>query len=103
MIPAALKHQILELPESERLEVVEAIWQSLEDPDSLPLPEWQKDVLDERLATSENEVGRDWEEVEAALWPRRSFNTLEANGSGSGGQRRADRLLEPVARAGAGH
>lgn len=67
MIPAALKHQILELPEAERLEVAEAIWQSLEDPDSLPLPEWQKDVLDERLAVSENETGRTWEEVDQAL------------------------------------
>lgn len=72
MNTAELKHQVLELPEPERLEVAEAIWQSLEDPDSLPLPEWQKDLLDERLAASENEVGRDWEEVEAALWPHRT-------------------------------
>jgi len=71
MTTAELKHRILELPEPERLAIAEAIWQSLEDPDSLPPLEWQKGLLDERLAASENEVGRTWEEVEAALWPRR--------------------------------
>lgn len=72
MTTAELKHRILELPVPERLAIAEAIWQSLEDPDSLPLPEWQKNVLDERLAASKNEVGRTWEEVDAALWPRRA-------------------------------
>jgi putative addiction module component (TIGR02574 family) len=69
MTTAELKQQVLELPEEERLEVAEAIWTSLEDRDRLPLPEWQKVLLDERLAASESETGRDWEEVEAAVWP----------------------------------
>ncbi|HYG61934.1 MAG TPA: addiction module protein, partial [Thermoanaerobaculia bacterium] len=64
-----LERQVLDLPEEERLEIAETIWSSLRDPDALPLPAWQRDFLDERLASSEGEEGRDWEEVRAEIWP----------------------------------
>jgi prevent-host-death family protein len=31
--------------------------------------QWQEDLLDERLANSADEKGRDWEDVRAELWP----------------------------------
>ncbi len=55
MIKADIERQVLELPEPERLEIAEAIWASLSNPDALPLPQWQRELLDERLASSEAE------------------------------------------------
>jgi putative addiction module component (TIGR02574 family) len=64
-----IERQVLDLSETERLQVAETIWASLRNPDSLPLPDWQRDLLDERLANSEGEEGRDWEDVRAEIWP----------------------------------
>lgn len=69
MTKVEIQRQVLELPEEERLEIVETIWASLDNPDALPLPQWQRDLLDERLASSANEEGRDWEDVKAEIWP----------------------------------
>ena len=69
MTKAELQRQALELPENERLELADTIWASLSDPDVLSLPTWQRDLLDERLASSEAEEGGDWEEVRAEIWP----------------------------------
>jgi putative addiction module component (TIGR02574 family) len=71
MTKAEIQRQVMELPEQERLEVAEAIWASLDDPDARPLPSWQRDLLDERLASAETEEGRDWDEVKAEIWPSR--------------------------------
>jgi putative addiction module component (TIGR02574 family) len=69
MTTAEIKRQVMELPEEERLEVAEAIWASLDNLDARPLPSWQRDLLDERLASLETEDGRDWEDVKAEIWP----------------------------------
>ena len=69
MTRAEIQQEIMELPEEERLEIADAIWTSLSDPDSMPLPQWQKDLLAERLASAEEEEGRDWEDVQAEIWP----------------------------------
>lgn len=71
MTKAEIQRQVMELPEGDRLEVADAIWASLDDPDSHPLPSWQRELLDERLASSEAEMGRDWDEVKAEIWPTR--------------------------------
>jgi prevent-host-death family protein len=39
-------------------------------PNAVTLPQWQKDLLKERLANSSDEVGRDWECVKAEIWPQ---------------------------------
>lgn len=57
MTKAEIQRQVLDLPEEERLKVAEAIWASLDNQDALPLPHWQRDLLDERLASSESEEG----------------------------------------------
>lgn len=67
MTKVEIQRQVLDLPEDERIEIAEAIWTSLEDPDALPLPQWQRDLLDERLASLDTEEGRDWEEVKAEI------------------------------------
>jgi len=71
MTRAEIQLKVMELPEEERLEIAEAIWSSLDNPDALPLPQWQKDLLDERLASLGTEEGRDWEDVKAEIWPLR--------------------------------
>jgi putative addiction module component (TIGR02574 family) len=71
MTRAEIQLKVMELPQEERLEIAEAIWSSLDDPNALPLPPWQKDLLDERLASLGTEEGRDWEDVKAEIWPLR--------------------------------
>jgi putative addiction module component (TIGR02574 family) len=69
MTKVEIQQQVMELPEEERLEIADAIWASLGDPDSMPVPQWQRDLLDERLASSVGEEGRDWEDIKAEIWP----------------------------------
>jgi putative addiction module component (TIGR02574 family) len=46
--------EILALPVTERMRLVEAIWDSIAAvPEALPLTQWQKDELDLRLAEFE--------------------------------------------------
>jgi putative addiction module component (TIGR02574 family) len=50
----ALVAEILELPIAERMQLVEAIWDSISAaPESLPLTQWQREELDRRLAEYE--------------------------------------------------
>jgi len=50
----ALVAEILELPVTERMRLVEVIWDSISAaPESLPLTQWQRDELDRRLAEYE--------------------------------------------------
>ena len=60
----------LELPPRERQELAETLWASLER-ESAPLPDWQRQLIDDRLAALENkpEDGVPWEEVERRVWP----------------------------------
>jgi putative addiction module component (TIGR02574 family) len=62
--------KLLELPAEERLELAQALWQSLEaDVGALPVTEAQRAVLDERLEAflaQPNDV-LTWSEVKAKL------------------------------------
>jgi putative addiction module component (TIGR02574 family) len=56
--------EILGLPASERLALSAAIWDSLaEDPGSVPVPEWQLELLAERLDEDERDT------APAQSWP----------------------------------
>ena len=62
--------EILALPVTERMRLVEAIWDSISAvPDALPLTQWQKDELDRRLAEFEADPdsGTTLEEVFARI------------------------------------
>ena len=58
--------EILRLPPDQRLRLVEDIWESLAaSPADVPVPEWHRAVLDERLADPGEAAGRSWDEVQA--------------------------------------
>jgi putative addiction module component (TIGR02574 family) len=64
------KSKALQLPVEDRLELAEAIWESLErEPAQLELPSWQREILDERLAADDAapETGSPWEEVKRRI------------------------------------
>jgi putative addiction module component (TIGR02574 family) len=59
----------LALPAEERRELAEVLWKSLEvDPE--PLPDWQRRLLDERMAALEAQPdeGAEWDDVERRVW-----------------------------------
>ncbi|OFW40192.1 MAG: addiction module protein [Acidobacteria bacterium RIFCSPLOWO2_12_FULL_60_22] len=61
---------ILKLPIEERIELVEAIWDSIAaSPESLPVTEAQKRELDRRLAEhrATPQSGKRWEEIRDSL------------------------------------
>ena len=66
--------KLLELPVDERMELAQILWESVEPKDEtrfLSIPDWQRRILDERLANIERNPNEEqtWEEVKAELWP----------------------------------
>lgn len=62
--------EILELPLNERVKLIEAIWDSISAvPEALPLTQWQREELDQRLAEYEADPdsGSTLEEVFARI------------------------------------
>lgn len=56
--------EIRMLPLSEKLELLEAVWSELSsDPDNIEIPQWHKDILDERQRSLEQGLSQvvDWE------------------------------------------
>ena len=51
---------------------MEALWESLEA-EPAPLPAWQHELLDERLAERERspDAGSSWDDVERRVWQKR--------------------------------
>ena len=67
--------KLLDLPVAERMELAQILWESVDPEDEvrfLSIPEWQRRILDERLADIERNPGDEqtWEEVKAELWPK---------------------------------
>ena len=65
------KEEIFELPAEERLNLMDSLWESL-TPEDIPLEEWQRRLLDERLEAHERnpEAARPWEEVRDEIFPK---------------------------------
>jgi putative addiction module component (TIGR02574 family) len=63
--------ELLNLSSSERLLLVQELWDSIND-DDIPLTDWQKTELDRRKANyQENpDSGRSWEEVKRRIIER---------------------------------
>jgi len=62
--------QLLELPPSERLQLVEAIWDSLvEVPDAVPIDDDLREELDRRLAAyyADPSTARPWADIRGEL------------------------------------
>jgi putative addiction module component (TIGR02574 family) len=61
---------LLELSPDEKLDIIEALWESLnQSPELIPLPEWQKRELDRSKAQydAHPESLLTWEEVQANI------------------------------------
>ncbi|HTG33293.1 MAG TPA: addiction module protein [Thermoanaerobaculia bacterium] len=69
MIKSEIRRQVLQLPKQERLALALDIWTSIENTDTLALPDWQRTLLDERLATATGEEALEWSKVQAGIWP----------------------------------
>lgn len=70
MTKSDLKREVLRLPAQERQELAEALWESLEREARQPeIPQWQKDLLDERIAEDEAspDAGASWDEVKRRI------------------------------------
>jgi putative addiction module component (TIGR02574 family) len=62
--------EIRQLPITERLRLIEEIWDSLDsEKENLPLPEWHKAELDRRIAAydANPESARSWVDVKADI------------------------------------
>jgi putative addiction module component (TIGR02574 family) len=74
MTRAEVQRQALQLPEQDRLRLAEELWASLEEPNAspadLPIPQWQADLLDQRIEETKDDPGTPWEEVKARIWPQ---------------------------------
>ena len=58
--------ELTRLPVSERLELIEQLWDSIDaEADSLPLADWQREEIDTRIDVFESgaSVGAPWDEV----------------------------------------
>jgi putative addiction module component (TIGR02574 family) len=67
--------RLLELPASERMELAQILWESVEPGDEahfLAIPDWQRSILAERSADLERNPADEetWEDVKAELWPK---------------------------------
>lgn len=67
--------RLLQLPAEERLEIAQALWNSVEPEDEihfLSLPDWQRRILQERLADLDRRPDDEqpWNEVKEELWPK---------------------------------
>ena len=70
MTRVELKREVLRLPIEERLELAEAIWESVEEGGVQPsLPEWQRQILDERIEADEAQpdAGSPWGDVKKRI------------------------------------
>ena len=73
MTPLPNDFQRLSIPE--RIALAQALWDSVEPEDEvrfLSLPDWQRVILEERLADLERhpEDEQPWDEIKEELWPR---------------------------------
>ena len=59
---------LLRLPPAERIQLIEEAWESLAaSPESVPVPDWHRELLDERLADPTEIGARTWEEVKTGV------------------------------------
>ena len=56
--------QVLQLPPDERIRLIADAWASLTaSPASVPVPDWHRDLLDDRLADASGDGSRSWDDV----------------------------------------
>ncbi len=70
-----IQKEALNLPVRERIELVVELWDSL-TPDEIPVPEWQRDLIRDRLAALEDILPEErsvpWEAVRRRIFADRA-------------------------------
>lgn len=60
--------QVLQLPPDERIRLIEDAWASLAaSPESVPVPDWHRELLDDRLADVSEVGDRTWDDVKRSV------------------------------------
>lgn len=62
-----------ELTVNEKLDYVQSLWDRIAaNPDTIPVPDWHLDLIEERLRSNRTQAGtgRLWSEVRDELWAR---------------------------------
>ena len=60
-----------ELTFDEKLDYVQSLWDRIAaEPDSVPVPDWHIEVVEERLSRNQSGTGRPWDEVRDQLLAR---------------------------------
>jgi putative addiction module component (TIGR02574 family) len=65
---------LLHLPPEERVSIIESLWDSLvKEPASIPMPDWHRNVLDERIVEDEADdtPGESWSDLRRRIEARR--------------------------------
>ena len=70
-----IQQEALNLPAHERIELVVELWDSLA-PGEIPVPDWQRDLIRDRLAALDDLLPEDrslpWEAVRKRVFPDRT-------------------------------
>lgn len=66
---ATLTAELIAMSPAQKLEVIEALWESLDEPFQVPSPAWHLEELKRRAAAhrEEEQQGTPWAEVKARL------------------------------------
>ena len=64
--------EVKQLPFAEKLQIMEAIWEELRaQAERVPVPQWHRDLLDERRKAVEQGRDLDWDSIKDSLPSRR--------------------------------
>jgi putative addiction module component (TIGR02574 family) len=67
MVSRPLRDEILSLPSETRLRLLEELWDSLEDPRVVPVPDWHRETLESRLSDPSEQLSESWDELKQQL------------------------------------
>ena len=67
MASRPLRDEIMSLPSEARLRLLEEVWDSLEDPQQMPVPEWHREVLESRMRDPSEQPTESWDELKRRL------------------------------------
>ncbi len=56
-----------DLPVDEQIDYVQALWDAIVDKQQVPVPDWHRDIVRERLARPAPGPSRTWQDVRAEL------------------------------------
>lgn len=67
MAPRLLRDGILSLPSEARLRLLEEVWDSLDDPHAVPVPDWHRETLESRLRNPSEQPSESWDKLKQRL------------------------------------